>query len=66
MNTAILKVSEETRQVIEHLFWLIEEKPENVSSSASKDDYTLFNHDSQKTLHLIVRKPEEGFSIKFI
>jgi len=65
MTTAILKVSEETRQVIEHLFWLIEKMPENVSASSSGDSYNLYNHDNDKTLCLVVRNPEEDFSIEF-
>lgn len=56
LNNVELEVRRDVRQVLEHLFWIIGELPENVSTTATRDTYVLFNLKTDKKLTLKVKE----------
>lgn len=56
MSQETIKVSREVRELVEALFWVLERRPEEISTAASHDSFTIFNLDKDKRLDIEVEE----------
>jgi hypothetical protein len=49
-----IKMSQEIRNLVKALFWVLEKRPEEISTSATTNSYIVFNLDKDKRLGIEV------------
>jgi len=57
-NPDVIKfdVNEQTKDIIESLFWVIHDMPDDMSMSVSEDRLTIYNLDKNKRVEFTVKK----------
>jgi hypothetical protein len=49
-----IKVSEEIKALVESMFWVLQNRPDNISMSSTNNSYDIYNLDNDKQLSIVV------------